>query len=195
MPDTPCAERISDSDRVAAIARLHDLLGGGDLGIEQFSASLEQVLAAESQMELETAIGGFPSVVRLTPASRKLKQPVCLDAAINRLEIGAGWQLGTDTTIKTNTGSVRIDLCEATWDAREVDLHLQTTTGEIDVIVPKGVLVQIVSMIGKVTLDNLASALPGGPILRVYASTKAGRIRFAHELPPQRRRRWAKQPT
>ncbi len=109
--------------------------------------------------------------------------------------MGAGWQLGTDITIKTNTGSVRIDLCEATWDAREVDLHLQTTTGKIDVIVPKGVLVQIVSMTGNVTLDNLAPALPGGPILRVYASTKAGRIRFAHELPPQRRRRWAKQPT
>jgi len=145
LPDRPSAEAISDSDRVAAIARLHELVGTGDLAIEEFSTSLEQVLAADSQSALEGAVGSLPSIVRLTPASRRLSQPVRVDAAISRLELGAGWQLGAETFVKTNTAKVRLDLCEATWDSRDVDLHLQSVTGKIDVIVPRGVSVQLVS--------------------------------------------------
>lgn len=181
---------ISDSDRVAAITRLHDLVGDGDLAPNQFSASLELVLAAESQAELEAAMAGFPSIVRLTPLSRKLAQPVCIDAGISRLEVGPGWQLGADTTVKTNTARVLLDLTRATWDSRDVDLQLQSGTGKIDVVIPRGVLVQIVSMTGRVVLDNLAPPLPGGPVLRVVAATTAGRIRFTHQRPPPRRHRW-----
>jgi hypothetical protein len=190
LPAIPPSEPISDSDRVAAIARLHDLVGSGDLSVEKFSASLDQVLAAESQTDLESAMVGLPSIVRLTPSSRKSALPVCVDAAISRLDLGAGWQLAADTTVKTNTGRVQLDLCNATWDAREVDLHLQSVTGKIDVIIPKGVSVQIVSMTGRVIFDDLAPPLPGGPVLRIDATTKAGRIRFTNEIPSARARRW-----
>ena len=195
LPDRPSAEAISDSDRVAAIARLHELVGTGDLAIEEFSTSLEQVLAADSQSALEGAVGSLPSIVRLTPASRRLSQPVRVDAAISRLELGAGWQLGAETFVKTNTAKVRLDLCEATWDSRDVELHLQSVTGKIDVIVPRGVSVQLVSATGRVVLDNLAPPLPGAPIVRVDAVTKAGRIRFTHEQSSTRPRRWRRRPT
>lgn len=191
-PDTPTPEPISDSDRVAVIARLHDLVANGDFGMEQFSASLEQVLAADSENDLEAAVAGLPSIVRLTPSWRKLSQPVVLDAGIYRLELGAGWQLGVDTTVKTNTGKVRLDLTEATWDARDVRLHLQSGTGNMEVIVPPGVSVQVVSMTGRVTLNELAPPLPGGPVLRVDAATKTGKVRFTHERPAPRARRWGR---
>jgi hypothetical protein len=192
MLDIPSPQPISDSDRVAVIARLHDLVANGDLGMEQFTASLEQVLAADSETELETAVAGLPSIVRLTPSWRKLSQPVVLDAGIYRLELGAGWQLGADTTVKTNTAKVRLDLTEATWDSRDVQLHLQTGTGNMEVIVPRGVSVQVVSMTGRVTLDDLAPPLPGAPMLRVDAATKTGKIRFTNERPTPRTRRWGR---
>ena len=185
-PDTPSLEPISDRDRVAVIARLHDLVANGDVGLEQFSASLEQVLAADSENELEAAVAGLPSIVRLTPSWRKLAQPVVLDAGIYRLELGA------DTTVKTNTAKVRLDLTEATWDARDVQLHLQSGTGNMEVIVPRGVSIQVVSMTGRVTLEDLAPALPEGPVLRVEAATKTGKIRFTHEHPVPRARRWGR---
>jgi len=191
-PDVPSREPISDSDRVAVIARLHDLVANGDFGMEQFSASLEQVLAADSESELEAAVAGLPSIVRLTPSWRKLSQPVVLDAGIYRLELGAGWQLGADTTVKTSTGKVRMDLTEATWDARDVALHLQSGTGNMEVIVPRGVTVQVVAMTGRVTLDELDPPLPGGPLLRVDAAAKTGKIRFTHERPAPRARRWGR---
>jgi hypothetical protein len=191
-PDLPSTEPISDSDRVAVIARLHDLVANGELGLEQFSVSLEQVLAADTETELETAVAGLPSVVRLTPSWRKLSEPVVLDAGIYRLELGTGWQLGADTTVKKNTAKVRLDLTEATWDSRDVQLHLQSGTGNMEVIVPRGVAVQVVSMTGRVTLDDLAPPLPGGPVLRVDAATKTGKIRFTHEHPVPRARRWGR---
>ena len=177
---------------MAVIARLHDLVANGDLGLVRFSASLEQVLAADSENELEAAVAGLPSIVRLTPSWRKLAQPVVLDAGIHRLELGAAWQLGADTTVKTNTAKVRLDLTEATWDARDVQLHLQSGTGNMEVIVPRGVSIQVVSMTGRVTLEDLAPALPEGPVLRVEAATKTGKIRFTHEHPVPRARRWGR---
>jgi hypothetical protein len=191
-PDTPSPEPISDSDRVAVIARLHELVANGDFSMEQFSASLEQVLAADTETELEAAVSGFPSIVRLTPSWRRLSQPVVLDAGIHRLELGAGWQLAADTTVKTNTGRVRLDLTEATWDSRDVQLHLQTGTAKMEVIVPPGVSVHVVSMTGRVALDELAPPLPGAPVLRVDASTTTGKIRFTHERPAPRSRRWGR---
>lgn len=185
-------EPVSDGDRLAVVARLQDLAASGDLEIEQFTASLERVLAAGSQAELEESAAGLPSIVRLTPSSRKLTQPAVIDAAIHKLELGAGWQLGAETTVKTNTAKVLVDLSLATWDARDVLLHLQTNTGKMTVVVPRGVSVQIVSMKGRVETDELAPPLPGGPVLQVDAQANTGRIRFTHERPAPRQHRLRK---
>ena len=69
-------EPVDDGDRLAAIARLHDLVSRGGLSLEGFSAGLEQVLAANDQADLEAAMAALPSLVRLTPASRRLSQPL-----------------------------------------------------------------------------------------------------------------------
>jgi hypothetical protein len=176
-------EPVDDSERLAAVARLRDLVGTGGLSLERFTASLEQVLAANDQADLEMAMAATPSLVRLTPASRRLSQPLKLDAGIAKLQFGGGWQLARETEVTTNTGKVRLDLTAATWDAREIDLHLKTNTGKIEVIIPKGVAVQMVSATNRVRMDNLAPPVPGAPVLRVVASTStgAGRITLTHE--------------
>ena len=180
-------EPVDDSERLAAVARLHDLVGTSGLSLERFSASLEQVLAASDQADLEMAMAALPSLVRLTPASRRLSQPLKLDAGIGKLRLGAGWQLAAETEVTASTGKVWLDLTSATWDARQIDLRLRVKTGKIEVIIPKGVAVQIVSATNRVTLDNLVPPVPGAPVLRVTASTSTGggRIRLAHE--PQQR--------
>jgi hypothetical protein len=185
-------EPVDDGDRLAAVARLNDLVGNGGLSLERFSASLEQVLAANDQADLEAAMAAMPSLVRLTPASRRLSQPMRLDAGISRLERGVGWQLASETTVTSSTGRVRLDLTAASWDAQVIDLVLRTTTGKITVIVPRGVAVQMVSATGRVTLDDLASPVPGSPVIRVVASTSpgGGRIRFEHPSQQAKRRRW-----
>ena len=186
LPVPEPLEPVDDTDRVAAISRLHDLVGSGGLSLDRFSSGLEQVLAARTHEELEAAMTAMPALVRLTPGSRRLAQPLRVDAGIRKLNLGAGWQLAAETSITTSTAKCDVDLTQASWDARQIDLSLETATGRIEVVVPEGVAVQVVSARGRVRLDSLAPPVPGAPLLRVTAAASTGQIVIRH---PRRTRR------
>lgn len=177
---------IDEDVRVAAVTRLHDLVSGGGLSLERFSGLLEQVFAAASHAELESAMLALPPLVRVTPASRRLPRPLVLHSADSALQLGPGWQLGADTTIGTGFGTARLDLTAASWDADRVNLRLQTW-GSIDVLVPRGVAVQLLSGSGCVQLEPLSPPVPGGPLLRISTSGPTGVIRIRH---PRKRSGW-----
>ena len=64
-------EPVDDADRLAAIARLHALVSRGELSLEGFSASLEQVLAANDQGNLESpsrspSLSAYPRIPKLS---------------------------------------------------------------------------------------------------------------------------------
>ena len=174
-------ETVDEADRVAAVARLRDLVGSGELSYEHFSSALDQALAATTHTELEAAFAALPSLVRLSPVSRRLGRSVVVEARMSSLDLGSGFQLGADTSVIASVGSVRLDLSSATWDAREINLRLEATTGSIDVIVPRGVVVQLVQAKGQVLLENIEPPAPGAPVLRIEATARTGVIRIAHE--------------
>jgi hypothetical protein len=178
-------DAVDEQDRTAAIGRLHELVRGGSLSLERFSASLEQVLGAVEHTDLEAVMLALPpSLVRLTPASHRLAQPLVLQAE-GDLTLGSGWQLATDTTIRVAFGTARLDLTAASWDANVINLHLETRAGAMEVIVPDGVVVQMVGGSGRVQLDSLSPPVPGGPVLRISTLGPAGVIRVRH---PNKRR-------
>jgi len=149
------------------------------LSLERFSGVLEQVFAAPSHADLEAAMLALPPLVRLTPASRRLTKPLVLQAADGGLQLGSGWQLAADTTISTGFGAARLDLTAASWDTRQINLRLEAW-GSIEVLVPKGVAVQIVGGSGRVQLKSLSPPVPGGPVLRISTSGPTGVIRIRH---------------
>jgi hypothetical protein len=178
---------VADGDRVRAVGRLQDLVGSGQLEVDRFSAALEEVLAAQTHTNLETAMAALPSLVRMTPATRRLVQPLNINAGMGRLDLGAGWQLASETSVRTDSGRCRLDLTQASWDACEIDLDMQTVMGTIEVIVPEGVAIQMLSARGSVKLHSLAPPVPGAPLLRVTAVGISGEIRIRN---PTRPRRW-----
>ena len=121
----------------------------------------------------------LPPLVRLTPASRRLTKPLVLQAADSGLQLGSGWQLAADTTISTGFGAARLDLTAASWDTHQINLRLETW-GSIEVLVPEGVAVQIVSGSARVQLESLSPPVPGGPVLRISTSGPTGVIRIRH---------------
>ena len=150
---------VDDDARVAAVSRLHDLISGGGLSLERFSGTLDQVFAAASHAELEAAMLALPSLVRLTPASQRLARPLVLHVPDSALELGSGWQLAADTAIGTGFGAARLDLTAASWDVDQINLHLQTW-GSIEVLVPKGVAVQMLGGSAKRPARVAVSARP-----------------------------------
>jgi hypothetical protein len=178
-PPSAPPDGVDEQDRVRAIDRLHELVRGGTLSLERFSAVLEQVLAAGGHADLEAAMLALPPVVRFTPASRRLAQPLVLQAD-GALKLGPGWQLAADTTISVAFGTAWLDLTAASWDANEINLRLETRAGAIEVVIPEGVAVQMVGGSGRVQLDSLSAPLPAGPVLRVSTSGPTGVIRIRH---------------
>ena len=170
---------VDEHDRAAAIDRLHELIGSGSLSLERFSAVLERVLEAVGGADLEAAMSALPPLVRLTPASRRLAQPVVLRAD-GDLKLGAGWQLAADTTISIAYGTAWLDLTAASWDATQINLRLETRAGAVEVIVPEGVAVQMVGGSGRVQLESLSAPIPAGPVLRISTLGPTGVIRIRH---------------
>jgi hypothetical protein len=178
-------DTTEDSERVAATARLQELVANGELSLDRFSQALERVLAARTRADLEAAMTGMPPLVHLTPSARRLAQPLEVATGLQHLRLGPGWQLASRTTVSTGTGKCTLDLTAATWDSLEVDLHLRTATGAIDVIIPEGVAVQMASVKGNVKLESLVPPAPASPLLRVFAETGVGRVRFRHPREPR----------
>lgn len=170
---------VDEDARVAAIARLSDLFSRERLSFECFSEVLGQVMAAPSHGALEMAMAALPSLVRLTPPSKRLSGQLVLRAPDSKLALGAGWQLAADTTISTGFGTALLDLTAASWDAHQINLRLETW-GSIDVLVPEGVTVQISGGSASVELKSLSPPIPGGPQLRISTSGPTGVIRICH---------------
>jgi hypothetical protein len=179
LPVTTTLVGVDEGDRVAAIARLHDLFSAGELSHECFSGVLEQVFAAPRYIDLEKAMLTVPPLVRLTPSSRRLAEPIVLQAADGGIHLGSGWQLATDTTIRTGVGAAQVDLTAASWDTHQISLHLETW-GSIEVLVPEGVFVQVVGGPGSIHLESLSASVPGGPVLRISTSGPTGVIWIRH---------------
>jgi hypothetical protein len=173
---------VDEAARDAAIGRLRDLFSGGEVSYACFSAVLELLFAARGFSDLESAMQALPPLVRLTPSAWRLAKPLILYAADGGLQLGSGWQLGAETTVRTGVGSALIDLTAASWDSLLVDLRLETW-GSIEVLVPKGVAVQMAGGGGRVRLEALSVPVPGGPVLRISTSGPAGVIRICHSGP------------
>lgn len=174
-------DEVGEPDRTTAIARLHDLFSSGAVSLEHFYRVLEGIFAAHLRTALEEVLSSLPPPVRLTPTSLRLSEPLVLRVADGGSRLGAGWQLASNTTVIAGSGATLLDLCAATWDALAIDLHLETW-GSINVIVPRGVAVQMVGGSRQVRLDALSPAIPGGPLLRIRTSGPSGVISVVNHL-------------
>jgi hypothetical protein len=183
-PSSPVAVPVpagaaGEAVRAVALARVHQLYSDDQLTLERFSWIVEQLLRARDDADLERAMRTLPPIVRLTPRSRRLERPLVLRVPDADLRLGPGWQLAARTTVVTGCGRARLDLAAASWDEESIELHLETW-GSIEVLVPRGVAVQIAGGQGGVRHDALSPALPGGPRLRVSRSGPTGVIHMRH---------------
>jgi hypothetical protein len=182
MDETPQLQQlgsVGEGDRAAAIARLHDLFSAGQLPHEYFCEVLDQVLGALEQIDLERAMLPLPPLVRLTPSSLRLARPLLLHAADGDIQLGSGWQLATDTTVRTGIGAAQLDLTAASWDSLQINLCLETW-GSIEVVLSEGVAVQMLGGPGRVHLESLSAPVPGGPVVRISTSGPTGVVRICH---------------
>jgi hypothetical protein len=179
---------MQEDARDRATEFLKDLYAAGDIDADRFDAGVAGLLAATTDDELAEVVRSLPPPVALTSPDRRLARPLEIHSGIRRLRLRGRWQVARETHVSADVGSVKLDLTEAEFDDRVVDLHVYTGGGNITIIVPRGVGVQIIHHRGGVD-SRLEPPVPGSPLVRLDVTTNIGRVRLRHPRPRELERR------
>ncbi|MBY8345252.1 DUF1707 domain-containing protein [Streptomyces spinosirectus] len=173
--------RASDADRERVAEVLRDALAEGRLDMAEFEERLEATYKARTYGELapitrDLPVGGItpPPVVSLT------KEPVESGSWAGRVSGGEGssswavavlsgferrgrWTVPKQLTCVTFLGGGELDLREANFADREVEINCVAIMGGVNIIVPPGVEVVVrgIGIMGG--FDHRESGVPGEP--------------------------------
>jgi hypothetical protein len=178
--------RADDDAHDRATEFVKELYAAGDIDAGRLDASVTGILAATTEAELAEVVRSLPPPVVLTSADRRLTKPLEIHSGIGRLHLGGRWQVGKETHVSADLGSITIDLSAAEFDDDVIDLHVYTGWGAITIIVPRGVRAQIIRHRGGLS-SRLESPVPGLPLIRLDLTTNIGRIRLRHPATSSRR--------
>lgn len=158
---------------------LKEQYAAGNIDAGQLESGVAGLLAARTEAELAEVVRGLPAPVAFTSPDRRLAKPLEIKGGIGRLRLTGRWQIGEQTHVSADLGSVRLDLTQAEFDGDIIDLHVYTGWGSITIIVPHGVAVQIVQHRGGVD-TRLDPPIPGFPLIRLDVTTNIGRVHLRH---------------
>jgi Domain of unknown function (DUF1707) len=179
---------MSEDAQQRATEFLKELYAAGQIDEGRFDAGVAELLAAGTDAELAEVVRSLPPPVALTSPDRRLDQPLEIHSGMRRLRLTGRWQVARETHVSADLGSVRIDLTEAEFDDRVIDLHVYTGWGSITIIVPRGVGVQVLRNYGGVD-SRLEPPVPGLPLVRLDVTANIGKVRLRHPGPPGSKRR------
>jgi hypothetical protein len=176
----PPAVRITDVQREQAAELLERACGEGRLTLEEFSARVGAVWAADTSAELAGATAGLAEPP--TVGSSHVEEKVVNVFGESRRR--GRWRLPGVLRVTNVFGSCELDLREAAVGADAMSAHVVTITGnnvfgEVRVIVPEGVEVEMVGSCVFGARDmRLApvARLSGTPVIRVDINTYFGEV-------------------
>ena len=179
---------MSEDAQHRATEFLKGLYAAGRIDQDRFDSGVTELLAATSDAEIAEVVKELPPPIALTSPDRRLDRPLEIHSGMRRLRLAGRWQVARETHLSADLGSVRVDLTEAEFDDRVIDLHVYTGWGSITIIVPRGVAVQVIHHRGGVD-SRLEPPVPGLPLIRLDVTTNIGKVRLRHPGPRGRRKR------
>ncbi len=177
----PSDMRASHADREHFAEMLRQAAGDGRIDIDELEERLEQVFAAKTYGELEPIVRDLPAA---RPSAAPATQPVPLSNVSERVggvatsenavaifggaERNGMWVVPRKFTAVAIFGGVDIDLTQARFEGREIQIDAVAIFGGIDIKVPEDVTVRVdgSGIFGGFGGANLEGA-PGGAVVRV----------------------------
>jgi Domain of unknown function (DUF1707)/Cell wall-active antibiotics response 4TMS YvqF len=188
MPDEPGAPgeiNASDAERDAACERLREAGGEGRLTFEELADRIEAALGARTRGELARLTRDLPPATELAtvPAGSELATPPGVASTVfGDLKRAGLWRVPAYSSWSTVFGDVKLDLREAHIERSPVTIHTRAIFGDIEVLVPEGVAVdlRVASLFG--TVKQLADAAdPSAPRVVGTGRTIFGDVRVLHQ--------------
>ncbi|MBK3578198.1 DUF1707 and DUF2154 domain-containing protein [Streptomyces sp. MBT65] len=172
--------RASDADRERVAEVLRDAVAEGRLDMEEFEERLEATYKARTYAELTPITRDLPAPGVAPPPVNMVKDPVDSGSWAGRIVGGEGsstggvaimsafqrkgrWTVPKRFTCFAFWGGGEIDLREATFADREVEINCVAIMGGVQVIVPPGVEVVVRGLGIMGGFDHSQEGVPGEP--------------------------------
>ena len=172
--------RASDSEREAIVERLRVASAEGRLSLEELVGRTEAAYSATTRGELANVAVDLPEQASAPASSTtqpaRSQRMVSVFADVSR----RGWWRAEGTVSPmTVFGDVELDLREAAVPTGQVQISAVAPFGDIEVIVPDGVIVELsgFSLFGRKKVDvRRSSSMQSAPVVRVQGFTVFGSV-------------------
>jgi DUF1707 SHOCT-like domain/Cell wall-active antibiotics response LiaF, C-terminal len=170
--------RASDSEREAAVERLRAASVEGRLTLEELTARTEAAYSAQTRAELVRITADLPGWRSGSALAKRAHSQRIVSVFANVARNG-WWRAEGTVSPVTLFGDVELDLRQAAVPAGEVEIKAIAPFGDIEVIVPDGVTVELTGFLvfGHKKVDVRRSAsIESAPAVRVHAVTVYGSV-------------------
>ena len=174
--------RASDAERDATIDDLRKAAAEGRLTLEELTDRIEAAANAVMRSDLVPLTSDLPATAAV--ASQRRRPGV---RGVGDVKRSGPWIVPAENSFRTWFGHIKLDLRQAQIGASETHIHARALFGNVDLLVPEGVEVEVQArtQVGRTNLQA-SSGIPGAPRIVLTGGTFFGDIRVRH------RRLWEK---
>ena len=169
--------RASDSERDHAVTRLREGAAEGRLTLEEFTQRMTRAFEARTHGELEELTRDLPAepVQASPPARARLRWVVSVMGNATR---HGRWRVGERTVTVCAMGNATVDLRDAVLAGPEVQILVFCTMGNVHVIVPEGVEVDVtaIAIMGNKFDHSRPGTGPAAPVVRIGGLVTMGNL-------------------
>jgi hypothetical protein len=170
--------RASDAERDEVVTRLREASVEGRLTLEEFTERMTIAYDAWTHAELEPLVRDLPVQATAAPAVRAAPKRRWVISLMGNASRRGRWRVGERTFVLSGMGNATIDLREAILAGPELSIHVFCAMGNVTVIVPDGVDVEIgaIAIMGN-RFDRTSSRFsPGAPVVRITGLVTMGNL-------------------
>ncbi|MCW2901804.1 MAG: hypothetical protein JWO67_4069 [Streptosporangiaceae bacterium] len=139
--------RASHDDRDQVVEQLRVAAGDGRLTAEELDERLETALKARTYGELEMLLLDLPAIAGAAPAPAPVaKELVQLQTRNGNLHRAGPWAVPRRLEVEVRSGNVVVDFTQAIVTQRALDLTVSVSRGNLKLIVPPEVAVDVDSV-------------------------------------------------
>ena len=174
--------RASDAERDATMDRLREAAAEGRLTLEELTDRIEAAATAVMRSDLAPLTSDLPA-----PAAGGVATQSAGVRGVGDVKRSGPWSVPAENSFRTWFGHIKLDLRQAQISATETHIHARALFGNIDLLVPEGVEVDVQARthLGRTNLQA-GSGIPGAPRIVLTGGTFFGDIKVRH------RRLWEK---
>jgi Domain of unknown function (DUF1707)/Cell wall-active antibiotics response 4TMS YvqF len=173
--DAAPAVRASDAERERTTELLRDAAAEGRLTFEELADRIDVAARAATRAELARLTADLPSPVTAT----ETVAPIRRFAVFGNVRRSGAWMVPARSSWMSVFGDIDLDLREAQVTATEVTIDAGTLFGDVELLVPEGVVVEIRcrTLFGDVRQEAGGVWAAGAPRVILAGGTVFGDVR------------------